>query len=440
MKNHASKILYQTSKTEIFMSFEQIDWSYKTNIYEVNLRQYSAEGSFAAFANSLPRLKDMGIEILWFMPITPISIEKRKGTLGSYYACSDFFDTNPEFGTIEDFKNLVQQAHELGFKVIIDWVANHTGWDHRWTREHPGYYVRDASGNFTERNGWDDVIDLNYDNPELRTAVIGAMKFWIVNADIDGFRCDMAHLVPLDFWIEARTALDAVKKLFWLAECEEVVYHQAFDATYTWRWMHKTEDFAKHQTDNNGLWDLLTQYDNEFPQDAFRAYFTSNHDENSWNGTEYEKYGAVAKNLAVFCCTWNGLPLIYSGQELPNYKRLKFFDKDPIDWTGNFALHDFYKTLLNLRKQNVALRAGDKNVVTHRVQTNANDKVFSFLRRNGNDEVLVILNLSSEQIDLEIQDPDVKGIFRNVFDNSSSDFNESGIISISQWNFFVFAK
>jgi len=422
------------------MSFEQIDWSYKTNIYEVNLRQYSAEGSFAAFANSLPRLKDMGIEILWFMPITPISIEKRKGTLGSYYACSDFFDTNPEFGTIEDFKNLVQQAHELGFKVIIDWVANHTGWDHRWTREHPGYYVRDASGNFTERNGWDDVIDLNYDNPELRTAVVGAMKFWIVNADIDGFRCDMAHLVPLDFWIEARTALDAVKKLFWLAECEEVVYHQAFDATYTWRWMHKTEDFAKHQTDNNGLWDLLTQYDNEFPQDAFRAYFTSNHDENSWNGTEYEKYGAVAKNLAVFCCTWNSLPLIYSGQELPNYKRLKFFDKDPIDWTGNFALHDFYKTLLNLRKQNVALRAGDKNVVTHRVQTNANDKVFSFLRRNSNDEVLVILNLSSEQIDLEIQDPDVKGIFRNVFDNSSSDFNESGIISISQWNFYVFAK
>jgi alpha-amylase len=388
----------------------------------------------------LPRLSDMGIEILWFMPITPISIEKRKGTLGSYYACSDYTNTNPEFGTINDFKNLVSAAQKLGFKVIIDWVANHTGWDHRWTREHPDYYLKDANGNFIERNGWDDVIDLNYDNPELRKVVIAAMKFWVDECGIDGFRCDMAHLVLLDFWIEARTELDQVKKLFWLAECEVADYHQAFDATYTWRWMHKTEDFAKHQTDINGLWDLLMQYDDEFPKNAFRAYFTSNHDENSWNGTEYEKYGPGAKNLAVFCCTWNGLPLIYSGQELPNYKRLNFFDKDAIEWTGNYELHDFYKTLLNLRKQNAALRAGDNNVVTHKLQTNANDKVFSFLRKKGNNEVLVFLNFSSEQIALEIQDASVQGDFKNVFDNSSVDFTTSKSINILEWGYFVFEK
>lgn len=422
------------------MSFQPLDWSYNTNIYEVNLRQYTTEGSFDAFAKSLPRLRDMGIEILWFMPITPISIEKRKGTLGSYYACSDYTNTNPEFGTIDDFKNVVSAAQKFGFKIIIDWVANHTGWDHRWTREHPDYYLKDADGNFTERNGWDDVIDLKYDNPELRKAVIGAMKFWIDECGIDGFRCDMAHLVPLDFWIEARTELDQSKKLFWLAECEVADYHQAFDATYTWRWMHKTEEFARHQTDVNGFWDLLMQYDNEFPQNAFRAYFTSNHDENSWNGTEYEKYGPAAKNLAVFCCTWNGLPLIYSGQEMPNYKRLKFFDKDTIEWTGNFELHDFYKTLLNLRKQNAALHAGDNNVVTHKLQTNANDKVFSFLRKNGDNEVLVILNFSSEQIALEIQDANVQGSFKNVFDNSSVDFSSSKSVNILEWGSFVFTK
>ncbi|HEY4876437.1 MAG TPA: alpha-amylase family glycosyl hydrolase [Puia sp.] len=422
------------------MSFQPLDWSYDTNIYEVNLRQYTTEGSFDTFAKSLPRLRDMGIEILWFMPVTPISIEKRKGTLGSYYACADYTNTNSEFGTIDEFKNLVSAAQKSGFKVIIDWVANHTGWDHRWTKEHPDYYLKDANGNFTERNGWDDVIDLNYDNPELRKAVIAAMKFWIDECAIDGFRCDMAHLVPLNFWIEARTELDQSKKLFWLAECEVADYHQAFDATYTWRWMHKTEEFARHQTDINGLWDLLMQYDNEFPQSAFRAYFTSNHDENSWNGTEYEKYGPAAKNLAVFCCMWNGLPLIYSGQELPNYKRLKFFDKDAIEWTGNYELHDFYKTLLNLRKQNPALRAGDNNVVTHKLQTNTNDKVFSFFRKNGNNEVLVILNFSSEQIALEIQDATLQGSFINVFDNSSVDFTASKSINILEWSCFVFAK
>src|SRR5579871_2396781 len=219
--------------------FPAVEWSYNSNIYEVNLRQYTYEGSFNAFANELPRLKDMGIEILWFMPITPISIEKRKGTLGSYYACSDYTATNPEYGSLDDFKNLVLYAHQLEFKVIIDWVANHTGWDHRWTIEHPDFYVKDASGNFTERNGWDDVIDLNYDNPALRRAMIDAMKFWIEKFDIDGFRCDMAHLVTLDFWREAKTTLEPVKNLFWLAECEEISYHEVFDATYTWRWMHK---------------------------------------------------------------------------------------------------------------------------------------------------------------------------------------------------------
>jgi alpha-amylase len=382
----------------------------------------------------------MGIDILWFMPITPISIEKRKGTLGSYYSCSDYTSTNPEFGSLSDFKNLVDYAHQLGFKVIIDWVMNHTGWDHHWTIEHPEYYAKNAAGNFTERNGWDDVIDLDFNNYDLRNALIDAMKFWVNNFDIDGFRCDMAHLVTLDFWKQARAALEPVKKLFWLGETEEINYHEVFDATYAWRWMHTTEDFAKQKTDINGLWNLLQQYNDQFPANAFHSYFTSNHDENSWNGTEYEKYGSAAINLAVFSCLWNGIPLIYSGQEMPNHKRLEFFDKDPIEWNGKYKLHDFYKTLLNLRKRNAALRACDNNVSTYHLQTNVNDKVFSFKRKNGNNEVIVLLNFSAEELPVEINDNDLSGLYKNSFANDSIDFGSTKHVDMNSWSFLVFEK
>ncbi len=422
------------------VDFRPADWTYRTNIYEVNLRQYTYDGSFNAFAKELPRLRDMGIDVLWFMPVTPISIDKRKGTLGSYYACSDYTATNPEFGTMDDFKGLVGYAHRLGFKVIIDWVANHTGWDHRWTNEHPEFYVKDAAGNFTERNGWDDVIDLDYNNTGLHEALIDAMKFWVMECDIDGFRCDMAHLVPLDFWKEARTALEPVKKLFWLAECEEISYHAVFDATYTWRWMHRTEEFARQQTGIQGLRDMLQEYNNGFPAGAFRAYFTSNHDENSWNGTEYEKYGQAAINLAVFSCTWNGLPLIYSGQELPNHKRLKFFDKDPIEWTGRYELHDFYKTLLQLRQRNPALLAGDEKVRTHFLQTNADDKVFAFHRKHPSGEIIVALNFSTGQLPVEMHDDDLNGNFKNVFTGEMEDVGANKILNLQPWSFLVLEK
>jgi alpha-amylase len=440
--HHEKFIILPETSSKNFMStdFQPVDWIYTTNIYEVNLRQYTYEGSFNAFAKEMPRLRDMGIDILWFMPITPISIEKRKGTLGSYYACSDYTSTNPEFGSLDDFKDLVQYAHQLGFKVIIDWVINHTGWDHHWTIEHPEYYAKDDAGNFTERNGWDDVIDLDFNNYDLRNALIDAMKFWVNNFDIDGFRCDMAHLVTLDFWKQARAALEPVKKLFWLAETEEINYHEVFDATYAWRWMHTTEDFAKQKTDINGLWNLLQQYNDQFPANAFHAYFTSNHDENSWNGTEYEKYGSEAINLAVFSCLWSGLPLIYSGQEMPNHKRLEFFDKDPIEWNGKYELHDFYKTLLNLRKRNAALRACDNNVSTYHLQTNVNDKVFSFRRKNGNNEVVVLLNFTAEELSVEIYDTDLNGLYKNGFADDSINLGIIKHVVIHPWGVLVFEK
>jgi alpha-amylase len=421
--------------------FVPVDWSYNTNIYEVNLRQYTPEGTFNAFAKELPRLRDMGVEVLWFMPITPISEEKRLGSLGSYYACADYKAVNPEFGTIEDFKDIVNKAHSLGFKVIIDWVANHTGWDHCWTREHPDFYRRNLEGHFYDAHGWNDVIDLNYDNRELRNTMIGCMRFWVETCHIDGFRCDMAMLVPLDFWREARTELDNIKPLFWLAECEEIDYHEVFDATYSWKWLHKMEAYWKKQTDISGLDEILHYYSNMFPATAFRALFTSNHDENSHSGSEYERLGDAAKAFAVLCCTWNGLPLIYSGQELPNRKRLLFFDKDCIEWNGHCELHDFYKKLLLLRKDHPALRAGDTAVITQRVITDANHFVFAFLRKNGAGEVLVVLNLSNDDKPLvRIADDSIHGNFINLFSQAERDFNTEKYFALRAWEYQVYYK
>ena len=367
--------------------FTPVDWAHHTNIYEVNIRQYTEEGTLNAFAEHLPRLKDMGVHTLWFMPLQPIGKVHRKGTLGSYYSISDYISLNPEYGLFTDFKLLVEQAHGLEMKVIIDWVANHTSWDHVWTQTHPEFFSKNEYGDFRPPYpDWSDVIHLNYENKNLWDAMVSDMEFWVNNFNIDGFRCDMAHLVPLDFWKYARTELDKVKKLFWLAETEEPHYHEAFDASYTWEFLHAMESYWKRETSIHGLDAVLQRYNNSFPKNAIRMFFTSNHDENSHSGSEYERMGHAAKAFAVLCTTWNGIPLIYSGQELPNSHRLKFFEKDPIVWSGNFGLHSFYKTLLQLHSYHPALRAGDENANTYRVLTSANEQIFSYLRKNGANE------------------------------------------------------
>lgn len=423
--------------------FKTVDWANNTNIYEVNVRQYTPEGTFDAFGKELPRLKDMGVQIIWFMPITPISLKNRKGTLGSYYACSDYTSINPEFGTLADFKKLVKKAHKLGFKVIIDWVANHTGWDHVWTTSNPDFFSQDEEGNFRPPfPDWEDVIHLNYYNKELRKAMIEAMKFWVRECDLDGFRCDMAHLVPLDFWQNARTELDEMKPLFWLAETEEVSYHEVFDATYAWDLLHMMEKYCKQETGMAGLDSVLYKYSEVFPSTALRVFFTSNHDENSHSGTEYERMGDAAKPFAVLCATSGGLPLIYSGQELPMIsKRLHFFDKDLIPWTGKNELHDFYKKLLSLRLHNPALRTGDKNVRTYRLETSDNAHVFAYLRKYDDREVIVMLNLSSnDHLRFDIVGSVVYGVYINVFSGISGDFTTTKTFELNKWEYLVFEK
>jgi alpha-amylase len=424
--------------------FKTVDWAHTTNIYEVNVRQYTPQGTLNAFANELPRLKKMGVKTLWFMPITPIAQKNRKGSLGSYYACSDYTSINNEFGTADDFKNLVYKAHEMGFKVIIDWVANHTGWDHVWTKEHPDYYLKDtATKDFKIASGMDDIIELDFENPALRKAMIEAMKFWVKEFDIDGFRCDLAFWVELPFWKEARKELDAIKPLFWLGEFDELdnpEYGEAFDASYTWTWMHRAKDFYQKKLPLDSLYTVLKKYD-DLGDSTMRAWFTTNHDENSWNGTEYEKYGDMAKALAVFSTTWNGIPLLYSGQELPNKKRIKFFDKDTIQWTGNNELGEFYKTLLNLHNNHPALRAGDPAVQTFRIKTTDSKHVFIYLRKKNDKEILVVLNLSLQnKLRFEIIDEKITGIFKNAFSGAANNFTNEKSFEMQGWEYLVYEK
>lgn len=414
------------------------EWIQNTNIYEVNLRQYTKEGTFSAFANALPRLKEMGVQTLWFMPITPIAQKNKKGPLGSYYAAADYTSVSPEFGTLSDFKNLVKQAHDMGFKVIMDWVANHTGWDHIWTKTHPEYYEKDSATNdFKMASGMEDIIELDYKNPALRKAMIDAMKFWITEADIDGFRCDLAFWVELDFWKEAKVELQQLKPLFWLGELDPIEhpdYMQVFDAAYTWTWMHQTEAFYKNHLPLSSLDSVLQQYQSH---PGIKAWFTTNHDENSWNGTEYEKYGKAALAFAVFDCTWPGIPLIYSGQELPNLKRLQFFEKDTIEWTGEYKLQPFYRTLFNLRLSNSALKA---NSEVQRLQTSSDTHILAFLRKDGSKEVVVLLNLSDQYLTIDITDDEVSGTYKSVFSNANIDFSGYKSVSLQPWDYMVFER
>ena len=392
------------------IAYPIVSWGNGTNIYEVNVRQYTKEGTLKAFIEHIPRLHHMGVEILWLMPITPISVEKRQGTWGSYYAASSYTDIDPNYGTPDDFHLLIKTAHYYGMKVIIDWVANHTGYDHQWTVKYPTWYRKDAEGKFTELYGWVDVIDLNYEIPELREGMIQAMKHWITEFDIDGFRCDMARTVPVDFWVEARGRCDALKPLFWLAECEILDYHEAFDLTYGWEAMRGIDAYMKEEKTLAEIISILNVY-SRYPIGSRKLLFTSNHDENSDHGTEYEKYGVAALAVAVFTCTWPGIPLIYSGQEKPNMKRLAFFEKDFIDWEGPVDLDSFYTTLLTIRKKNKALQESASVIIL----PSHHPDVLVYLCRRQADRILVLINFSKQDAQFHFNHPAVAANYKNLF-------------------------
>ena len=350
-------------------------------VYEMNVRQYTPEGTFAAAQQELPRLKELGIDILWLMPIHPIGVKERKGTLGSYYAIADYKAINPEFGTMEDFENFLAEAHKLGFRVILDCVANHTSPDAKWINECPAdWYMRDENGNTVVNYDWYDIAELNYDKREVWDAMADQMRFWMEKG-VDGFRCDMACEIPLEFWQETISALRAdYPGMYMLAEGEEPKLHSlsGFNSSYAWELHHMLNAIARGEKNIPELLEYIQKDAERHPADAFRLMFTSNHDENSWAGTEFERMGVAAKLMAVLTFTLpNGQPLIYTGQEMGWNKRFEFFEKDPIPaWEKN-EYFDFYKWLIDIRHDNPALAAGDKGGVFEVVSTDDSTLVFT---------------------------------------------------------------
>lgn len=433
----ASTILFACGKPTLTVHPE---WVYDAAIYEVNTRQFTPEGTFNAFAAHLPRLKELGVDILWLMPIQPIGEKDRKGTLGSYYSIKDYTEVNSEFGSMDDLKNVVKQAHDLGLKVILDWVPNHTSRDHTWVTEHPDWYKRDSLGNPIVMYDWTDIAPLDYDKTEMRTAMIDAMTFWVREADIDGFRCDVAYEVPTDFWKTAKDSLKRLKSdIFMLAEAEKPELNESiFDAYYAWDFHHKMNLVAQGKENVDSLRSSLKRMNDRFSPNAIPMYFTSNHDENSWNGTEFERMGEAAKTFAVLTYMLPGIPLIYSGQEVGLNRRLQFFEKDSINWTDNGGFTDLYTSLNALKKANKALLSQERDGKMTEIVNDNPVSVFSFKRVNEGNEIVCVFNLSKESVKVTFND-EVPGAGFTAFPNTGTATSVKEI-ELAPWEYRIFAK
>jgi len=392
-------------------------WILQGNVYEVNIRQYTAEGTFKAFEQHLDRLKDMGVQTLWFMPINPISVVDRKGALGSYYAVSNFTTINPDYGNLDDWKHLVQLSHDKGFKVIIDWVPNHTGGDHYWLKEHPDFYLKDSvTGKPVSQFDWTDTRKLDYHNTVLVDSMINCMKYWINETGIDGYRCDQAFLVGKGLlWKKCIGELKKIKPdLLMLAESEDAWMHEeGFDMSYPWKTFHATANIAAGRKSPLYLDTVRALIDSTFPANALLMYFTSNHDENSWNKADYGTMpGASHAPFAVLTQTYaRSVPLIYSGQEEPFLDSISFFYKDTIHF-AKYQRASFYKTLLELRKKHASLAA---DASFRKVDAGSPQQLYAYMREKGNDKILVILNLSAKETTVHLRDEACKGKPHNVF-------------------------
>lgn len=378
-------------------------WAYESTIYELNTRQLTPEGTFAAAEAVLPTLRENGIDILWIMPCQPIGKLTRKGTLGSYYSIIDYCQMNPEFGTREDFEHFLQTAHDLGFKVILDWVANHTAPDSEWTKNE-GWHYRDSLGNLMVQYDWTDISKLDYHNQDMRNEMLRCMRWWMDSIGIDGFRCDVAGEVPTDFW---NWAMADIRKdhpdMFTLAEDEDKAQElteTAFDMYYGWTLHHLMNGVAQGKNSVEDLWAYFAKADSTIRPNAIRMNFITNHDENSWNGTEFERMGNSVPLWSAFCYVVPGMPMIYTGQLSGNHHRLEFFEKDLIDTNPEYAQADLYKQLNQLRADNKALHSPEQGAPMMRIAAD-NEHIFACVRHAEgkwcDNTVIAVMNMSGDE-------------------------------------------
>lgn len=418
------------------------EWSKNIVMYEVNVRQYTKEGTFNAFARHLPRLRDLGVDVLWFMPTFPIGVVNRKGELGSYYSVKDFTDVNPEFGTLDDFKAVINKTHELGMYAMLDWVPNHTSWDNPMAKDHPEWYMKDSTGKFTPPLGtdWTDVIQLDWSQKGLQDYMISAMAFW-VKLGVDGFRVDHPHNSPVEFWKRARTELNLIRPVLLLAEIEDptIFVEKGFDMNYAWEMHHLMNRIAQGKDSANALAKYYTKEWAVYPNNVYRLQFLTNHDENSWAGTIDSLMGKAQKVFATLIFTCQGVPLLYSGQEACLNKKLKFFVRDPIKW-DTCELTGFYASLIKLKKSNEALWNGDFGGKMMKIRTNKDRKIFAFYREKDDNRVVVFLNLTKKNVSFRPVLNNLEGEYTEFFSNQETTFPTSVNITLDPWGFKVLVK
>ncbi len=423
------------------------EWARDAVIYEVNVRQFTPQGTFAALQTHIPRLDSLGVDILWLMPVQPIGVANRKGTLGSYYSIRNYTAINPEFGTQADARAFIAAAHAAGLRVILDWVPNHTAFDHVWVAPHPDWYVHRPDGSISNardnegrETDWTDVAELNYDNPALRRAMIADMRWWQDSMQVDGFRMDVAGGVPFDFWTEARRELTAKRPdTFLIAEAEGPQYHATFNATYGWELHHTLNEIAQGKK-SVGTLDAYFERQASYAAGAFRMYFTSNHDENSWQGTEFERMGA--NHLAAFvvaATVRNSFPLLYTGQEASLNKRLRFFEKDTVNWSGP-SLADFYRSMFALKEQNPALWNGAQGGSQARLSTSGASRVYAFTRTKANNTVLVAVNFGDAAARVSYQGLPSAATYTDWFTRQPSVLASTGTLEIPAHGYRVLVR
>ncbi|MEO0550398.1 MAG: alpha-amylase family glycosyl hydrolase [Pseudomonadota bacterium] len=420
------------------------DWADDAIIYQINTRQFTPEGTFRAAQDQLPRLKQLGVDILWLMPVHPIGEVNRKGTLGSPYSIRDFYGVNPEFGTKEDLIAFVDAAHDLGFHVILDWVANHSSWDHPLVEQHADWYDRDWKGDYhpTPWTDWADIIDFDYSEPGLRQYMTEVMVHWVRDVGVDGFRADVAGFVPLDFWETLRAELNEIKPVFMLAEWQQRDLHRfAFDATYGWGWKEAALRIAKGESNAGDMTGFLSEQISTWPHDAYRMLYTENHDQNAWDGSTGALYGDAYRVFLTLSFVSEGIPLIHNGQEVGNQDQLEFFKKDPIIW-GNYDHPDgdFLRQLIEMRKANKALWNGAAGGRIVPVVTDAGGQIVSFVREKDRNKVLGLFNLSPEAAVFTLADGPVAGTYQTAFSGTTKTVKLGDKIELAPWSSLVLIK
>lgn len=456
----SGEVKQQKTQEETTSAVPPSEWVENATIYEVNLRQHTKEGTFKAFESHIDRLHKLGVDILWFMPIQPIGKLNRKAVgdtfvqdmanpdydtyWGSPYSIQNYTEVHPRYGSLEDFKAIVEKCHSLGMKVVLDWVANHTAWDNPWINNE-GWHTTNADGEIIHPAGtdWTDVADLNYDNADMRLEMIKSMKFWVEECDIDGFRCDVAMEVPTDFWEQATDSLEKVKDLWMLAESEAHKpdqFNKAFNAYYGWEMHHVFNQLYAGEKGTDEILRVVNEKDSINGTHVFPMNFITNHDENSWNGTIQERLGESWRAMGVLSYALRGMPLMYTGQEAGLNHRLSFFGKDSVNWDAENAeeFAAFYQKMNELKAEKAwAISA------PYTIDTTYENKDLFILTRGDNDQYRVIINCSDKQWHISGHEVDLITGYQEDYSHNLvevEDINGNPAKALSSWGFVILKK